>query len=142
MSSDVLHPGLMSDNHEVLEALVRFKLLFGFAFEVGVLPLSMTKSRKELQKLMKVWKAGSSITHRYLRVLGFFTKMSFSLIIASKCMTDGVYVFVRSRQYLLATVKTQRWYVPAMIDILYFQLKWAGGEKVKSPSWSQNVCSC
>lgn len=33
MSSDVLHPGLMSDNHELLEALVRFKLLFGFAFE-------------------------------------------------------------------------------------------------------------
>jgi len=86
----------MSDNHEVTGALVRFKLLFGFATEVGVLQLSMTKSREELQKLIKVWKAGS-ITYRYSQVLDFFTKMSYSLIIASKSMTDDIYVCVYSR---------------------------------------------
>lgn len=79
----------MSDNHEVTGALVRVKLLFEFAIEFGILQLSLTKSGEELQKLVKVWKAGF-ITHRYSWVLDFFTKMSYGLTVASKCMSDDI----------------------------------------------------
>lgn len=73
-------------------------LLFGFALTVGVLQLSLANSGEELQKLMKVWKAGS-VTYRYSWVLDFFTKISYSLIIASKYMNDDIYMFVQGNIY-------------------------------------------